>query len=329
MHLNQPRIIAIAAAVAIATVFLWNREVAAWMGIVFAAGLALLALSRARQYYEARTRRTAETQRELERTIIALTKPHDEYSLEDLNNERTIIVIGRGHSGTRAISSTLQKSGVFMGAPLNPHEDLVPSLFMYEACKYIGRHVKYRGGLEWDFDGVHRAEVDPGFERLLKIYLSSLFPSTAEYRGWKIPETTLAYPWVVKLLPRAKYIYWIRDPRDSILGQHGTDDIRTYDVPLDAIDDLYRRRAASWKYHYDVVRSTPEPEHFISVRFEDFVLRQDESLEALSPFLGIDLAKVPVRPQAVGRYKRANVDLKVDDLVPLWEGIGTKAGAPS
>ena len=37
-----------------------------------------------------------------------------------------ITVIGRGHSGTRAMSHTLSASGVFMGAPLNVSGDLVP-----------------------------------------------------------------------------------------------------------------------------------------------------------------------------------------------------------
>ena len=37
-----------------------------------------------------------------------------------------VTIIGRGHSGTRAISHTLYASGVFMGANLNRSGDLVP-----------------------------------------------------------------------------------------------------------------------------------------------------------------------------------------------------------
>ena len=62
-----------------------------------------------------------------------------------------ITVIGRGHSGTRAMSHTLSASGVFMGAPLNDPGDLVPPEAMYEACRVLARHVRWRGGLEWDF----------------------------------------------------------------------------------------------------------------------------------------------------------------------------------
>ena len=59
-------------------------------------------------------------------------------------------IIGRGHSGTRAMSHTLSQSGVFMGEPLNVSGDLLPPEAMYEACRIIARHIPWRGGLEWD-----------------------------------------------------------------------------------------------------------------------------------------------------------------------------------
>ena len=37
-----------------------------------------------------------------------------------------VTIIGRGHSGTRAISHTLYASGVYMGATINNSGDLVP-----------------------------------------------------------------------------------------------------------------------------------------------------------------------------------------------------------
>ena len=63
------------------------------------------------------------------------------------------------------------------------------------------------------------------------------------------------------------------------------------------------RRASSWWYQYSLVHATPQPENWIEVRFEDFVLKQEETLARLEAYLGIELARVPVRPEAVGRYK--------------------------
>jgi hypothetical protein len=46
-----------------------------------------------------------------------------------------VTIIGRGHSGTRAISHTLSASGVYMGEPLNNSGDLIPPQDMYDACR--------------------------------------------------------------------------------------------------------------------------------------------------------------------------------------------------
>ncbi len=214
-----------------------------------------------------------------------------------------ITVIGRGHSGTRAMSHTLSASGVYMGAQLNDSGDLVPPGDMYEACRVLARHVRYEGNLRWDFSRLHRDPIDPAFTRLIESYLASVLSSPDPRRGWKIPETVLAYPWIVRLFPQAHYIYWIRDPRDCILGYHVTDDLADFGVPYDKTDDLRRRRAISWKYQSEIFKATPRPRHLTTVRFEDFVLNQDATLARLQKYLGFPLAKIPVDPARVGRWK--------------------------
>jgi hypothetical protein len=214
-----------------------------------------------------------------------------------------ITVIGRGHGGTRAMSHTLSASGVYMGSQLNESGDLLPPEDMYEACRVMARHVRHLGGLRWDFTPLHTLPIDPEFTRLVESFLASVLGSTAPWRGWKLPETTLVLPWIVRLFPEAYFIHWVRDPRDSILGAHLTDDLADFGVPYEHTDNLRLRRAISWKYQMEIVRATPKPKRWISVRFEDFVLRQDETLKQLGEFLGFPLATIPVRPDAVGRYR--------------------------
>lgn len=214
-----------------------------------------------------------------------------------------ITVIGRGHGGTRAISHTLSQSGVYMGAELNPSGDLVPPGDMYEACRVMSRYVTHVGGVQWDFSRVVKGRISTRFERLIHSYLSSVLESDAEHKGWKIPETTLVYPWIARMFPEAYYIHWTRDPRDAILGAHVTDDLSSFGIPYDHTDDVRLRRAISWKYQREIVKATPRPKHAIDVRFEDFVLRQDETLAQLEEFLGIPLAKIDVNPEAVGRWR--------------------------
>ena len=214
-----------------------------------------------------------------------------------------ITIIGRGHGGTRAISQTLAESDVYMGAKLNGSYDLVPAEDLYEACRVMSRHVEHIGGVEWDFSKLHTMPIEAEFTRLVESYLASVLSSDAENRGWKLPETTLIYPWIVRMFPDAYYIHWTRDPRDSILGGHITDDLAAFGVPYEHTEDLRERRAISWKYQREIVKATPKPAHAMDVRFEDFVLDQEATLARIEQFLGISLARIEVKPEAVGRWK--------------------------
>ena len=226
-----------------------------------------------------------------------------------------ITVIGRGHSGTRAISQTLSASGVYMGATLNQSGDLVPADPMYEACRLIARHVRYLGAMQWDFSALHVMPINVEFEQLVRQYLESVLSHDAPRKGWKLPETILAYPWIARMFPDAHYIHWVRDPRDNILSRHITDDLSRFDVPFDRTDNEQRRRAISWKYQAAIYRATPRPKHLMEVRFEDFVLNQRRTLDRIEEFLGIPLTAIPVRPEAVGRWRQADPEAYIFDFL--------------
>ena len=233
-----------------------------------------------------------------------------------------ITIIGRGHSGTRAISQTLAASGVFMGNPLNESGDLLPPKDMYAACRVLARHVRWLGGLEWDFSNLYTMETPAEFTRLIRSYLKSVLESPAEHRGWKIPETTLVYPWILRMFPDIKYIFWIRNPRDCIVSGHLTDNLNDFGISYPPTDALRMRRAISWKYQYDLVQTTPQATNWIEVRFEDFVLHQNETITRLESFLGLKLVRIPVRPEAVDRWKEdADVNY-YDFLAPAMREYG-------
>ena len=233
-----------------------------------------------------------------------------------------VTVIGRGHSGTRAISHTLYASGVYMGRTLNASGDLVPAQAMYDACQIFARYVDHRGGLEWDFSRAIAAEIPADFIRLVEEFLRSVLDSKSPERGWKLPETTLVYPWIVRMFPEAKYIHWLRDPRDCILAPHRTDDLRDFGIGYPQTDDVRRRRAISWKYQYDLMRATPKPKAWTEVRLEDFVLRQEETLRRLEAFLGYPLGRIIVRPETLSRWKQDSGTHDFDFLEPALRAQG-------
>jgi len=201
------------------------------------------------------------------------------------------------------MSHTLVQSGVFMGAELNQSGDLIPADDLYEACRVFSSHVKHLGGLNWDFSETYTNPIDPAFVRLVESYLHSVIESESPLRGWKLPETTLILPWIVRLYPKIHYIYWYRDPRDSILGEHLTDDLSDFGVPHEHTEDPIQQRAISWQYQFEMMKLTPFPERRIEVRFEDFVLNQCATLERLGSFLNIPLATIPVRTESIGRWR--------------------------
>jgi hypothetical protein len=233
-----------------------------------------------------------------------------------------ITIIGRGHSGTRAISHTLYTSNVYMGSMLNASGDLLPPQAMYEACRVAAKHVQWKGGLEWDFSALHTMDIPTEFTDLLHEYLKSVLNDKSAHRGWKIPETTLVYPWIVRLFPEIKYIFWIRNPRDCILGHHLTDDLLDFGIPYPQTDDIRLRRAISWKYQYDLVKATPKPAHWLEVRFEDFVLEQEETLTRLENFLGIPLARIIVRPDSIDRWREDTGVNYFDFFAPAMNEYG-------
>ncbi|MGN1346651.1 MAG: sulfotransferase family protein [Eubacteriales bacterium] len=201
------------------------------------------------------------------------------------------------------MSHTLTASGVFMGEPLNGSGDLLPPQKMYDACRVFAEYVTYEGGNRWDFSKVQTCPIPTEFTTLIEEYLHSVLQSNAENKGWKIPETTLVYPWIVRMFPEIRYIFWVRDPRDCILGSHLTDDLGDFGIPYEKTDDVRCNRAISWLYQREIVRATPTPKYAISVRFEDMVFDQDRTLARLSDYLGIPMAKIEMRPDSVGRYK--------------------------
>lgn len=225
-----------------------------------------------------------------------------------------ITIIGRGHSGTRAISHTLSKSGVFMGEPLNKSGDLIPPDDIYEACSVMSKYVEYKGDYNWDFSRLHTMEIEKDFIELIESYLGSVLDHNSEYRGWKIPETTLVYPWIVRMFPDIKYILWYRDPRDVIMGGHVTDDLHDFGIPYPHTDNKYEMRAISWLYQWQIIKNTPAPANIIKVKFEDFILKQEETLSELEDFLGISLTKIPVRTDPVNRWQKKDKYYQFDFL---------------
>lgn len=219
---------------------------------------------------------------------------------------KLIIILGRGKSGTRIPSHLLQASGVFMGLIVNCAGDKTPHDKMNAAARFAGLHVSYLGDYTWNFDKVNAMPIPPAFMDTMALYLCDIqhrLDSNRTPVGWKMPETILTLPYLVRLFPDAHYIHWVRDPRAVIRKQHKTDDINDMNVTAPKPDDKQERRAISWLYHYQITQQTPKPKHWLQVRFEDFVSNQEHEIKRLEHFLGIPLGRVITRADVTKRYQ--------------------------
>jgi hypothetical protein len=218
-----------------------------------------------------------------------------------------VIIIGRGHSGTRVIGRLLYENGYVTGQ-INSCYDMIPPEEMYCAAKFFGEKVRLADRYEWDFNV---GETTLVFKELIMMYLSCL-DGTSGPRYFKLPETTLCYPWIVQMLPRAQFIHWVRDPRDA--GAHLTDDFRRWKIPVPpdliqpwldmGVEPAAVRTAISCKYQWDLVESTPRPENFLRIRYEDFCADQPAELRRLEAYLGRQLQPVGVHTASIGRWRK-------------------------
>jgi hypothetical protein len=237
-----------------------------------------------------------------------------------------IIVIGRGHGGTRLISRLLLESGIATGN-VNYARDMVPPTHMHEAADLYSSQVDYLGDCEWDFSRANGMEVPAEFERKVNLYLEPI-RDVPEPKYFKLPETVLGYPWIQQLFPDATFIHWVRDPRDAEL--HNSDWRSMWDQWRIDRKRLGERliAAMSWKYQYDIVKSVPPPDRFIRVRYEDFCLEHEREVARLSEYLGLPLDPLTdIRQDAVYKWRRSGEQETFDFLEPAIAELGYPNGA--
>ena len=72
------------------------------------------------------------------------------------------------------------------------------------------------------------------------------------------------------------------------------------------------------------MKETPAPRHVISIRFEDFIQRQEDTLKRLEEFVGFPLVPIPVEEAPVGRWKNDPKHRDFDFLAAPLKELGYK-----
>ena len=259
-------------------------------------------------------------------------------AIERLRNESPVVILTRGHSGSRVLAWALQHTGVALGAiEEKPTGDIQDRRFT-RSIKRIA--IARLSGADSD-----RATAGQAASLLRKALPAKRWISEhcqdhdLTNWGWKFPETCLIGPVVERAFPSARYIHLIRDGRDLAFKQHLTDDPtrplgRRLLTQANALNDPPHLRAAkSWAFQEQAIREfakTIPAERFHRVRFEEMVAEPTPTVERCCEFLNLDMTDAcrdyladKINPSKIAQYRAEDPNL----IAEVEQAIGDELGA--
>lgn len=213
-----------------------------------------------------------------------------------------VILAGRGGSGTRLLSQLVHSGGVFLGSTLN---------VSFDSVEWVGD--LYPLALEALTAGVPSdSSRDRAWRRRLQLRAAAILAkgnrSPTDSWGWKLPETILALPQVLRAFPGAQVVHLVRHPVSSALRRtHRTsrlnDPIGRYALPaayracdLDPgsipQDEPWFHNIVSWTHQVrqaaDAMEGLAGAGRGLVLRYEDFFMAPERVQGQLGALLGRD-----------------------------------------
>ena len=127
-----------------------------------------------------------------------------------------VLLMGRGHSGTRVLSFACMHLGIQLGTSAATG-DADDRTFTRTIKKIATRNLP-----PCTPDTVLEKDLIRFQNAVFRYYTTIGSPQTPW--GWKFPETYLISAYVARTFPQARYIHMVRDGRDLAFKKHLTDD---------------------------------------------------------------------------------------------------------
>lgn len=223
---------------------------------------------------------------------------------ERLARERPVVVMGRGHSGTRVLAWALEALGICMGTlEEKPTGDAQDRRFTRRIKRIAMRHVSRPATGEPS--GTDRRRFRKAAWRYLEWMDERRETWSVEGRdpeqvswGWKFPETYIVGNVVEAVFPKALHVHMVRDGRDLAFKDHLTDDStrglgRRVLEHLGTLDEPhYLQAAKSWAWQvrrFNELAASLPPERVHSMTFEGLCQDPIATMESLADFLGVPM----------------------------------------
>ena len=224
-----------------------------------------------------------------------------------LANCTPVILVGRGGSGTRLLSQLVFSTGVFLGNELNVSFD---SEEWIEDIYNLAIRTMSTTGIESESD-----EERYWIRRLRKraaTILRNAGRRPEDCWGWKLPETILILPLVLKAFPNAYVIHFVRHPLTSSWRRtHMTSRLdnpigravlpaayQAYGFELEKIecDEPYFHNLITWTYQvqqaYEILGNRARPDRILHLRYEDICDNPADVQDRVVDFLGLTPPKI-------------------------------------
>ncbi|MBF0287378.1 MAG: sulfotransferase [SAR324 cluster bacterium] len=229
-----------------------------------------------------------------------------------LSEQRPIVLMGRGHSGTRVLSWLCTTLGINLGTS---HDlatgDADDQKFTQQIKKITLNNIKCTKESDVKTKDLYL------FQKAVNGYYTRL-NCPEQHWGWKFPETYLIGPYIAKTFPQARYIHLVRDGRDIAFKRHLTDDPKRrlgkkILTDQDGLKKPHHLQAAiSWAFqvdNFDHFRQSVTTEQILDVTFENLCLNPRGTAQHLCEFLGLTFTadcehyiQEQINPGKVGQY---------------------------
>ena len=203
-----------------------------------------------------------------------------------------VLLMGRGHSGTRVLSFACMHLGIQLGTSVATG-DADDRTFTRTIKKIATCNLP-----PCTPDTVLEKDLIRFQNAVFRYYTTIGSPQTPW--GWKFPETYLIGAYVARTFPQARYIHMVRDGRDLAFKKHLTDDpkrklgkkLLSY---LDAMDrPHYLQAGLSWAFQvdqFDEFRKTLTAEQILDIKFEDICREPMTAMQDVCEFLNIPMTE--------------------------------------
>ena len=212
----------------------------------------------------------------------------------NLKNLEPVVIMGRGHSGTRILAWICHDLGLRMGVDASREtgdaDDLV---FTRKIKKIAQRNLGMTSMSDIKASSLRR------FHRAITAYYKRMGQPEGLW-GWKFPETYLIAPYVLKTFPNIRIIHLVRDGRDLAFKNHLTDDPnrRLGKLLLTKIGALHEPHAVqagmSWAAQvdwFDQFKSEIPKTQYLEMTFEQLCSNPMTEAQRLCHFLQVPMTE--------------------------------------